>query len=170
LPGANWIADIMRLVDNDDATLSVPKIASGIEIVEIERSSAILLHHPVHPHSDGLLHTYGPHLSSLFVHPEPDPAPNFARGRESRHAAATGSCGSPKVCLLCIFNDFIKLPDARTADAIRRLRRFQSPLPNSVAAWISARARPSRASDQCGDGDAPAPPLLTGRETKRSAR
>ena len=54
-------------------------------------------------------------------------------------------CGSPKVRLLCIFNDFINLPDARTGDAIRRLRRFRSPLPNPAAAWLSARARPSRA-------------------------
>src|SRR5262249_28406841 len=55
------------------------------------------------------------------------------------------ACGSPKVRLPCIFNDFIKLPDARTGDAIRRLRRFQSPLPNSAGAWLSAGARPSRA-------------------------
>jgi hypothetical protein len=31
--------------------------------------------------------------------------------------AGCHACGSPKVRLLCIFNDFIKLPDARTGDA-----------------------------------------------------
>src|SRR5262249_58691222 len=67
--------------------------------------------------------------------------------------AAAPACGSPKVRLPCIFNDFIKLPDARTGDAIRRLRRFQSPLPNSAAAWLSARARPSRALNGFGSDD-----------------
>jgi hypothetical protein len=52
-----------------------------------------------------------------------------------------------------IFNDFIKLPDARTDDAIRRLRRFRSPLPNPAAAWLSARARPSRALNGFGSDD-----------------
>ena len=36
---------------------------------------------------------------------------------------------------------------------IRRLRRFQSPLPNSAAAWLSARARPSRALNGFGSDD-----------------
>jgi len=62
-------------------------------------------------------------------------------------------CGTPKVRLLRIFNDFIKLPDARTHDAIRRLRRFRSPLPNPAAAWLSARARPSRALNGFGFDD-----------------
>src|SRR5262245_39103154 len=54
---------------------------------------------------------------------------------------------------LTVENEFIKLPDARTGDAIRRLRRFQTPLPNSAAAWLSARARPSRALNGFGSDD-----------------
>ena len=63
------------------------------------------------------------------------------------------ACGSPKVRLLCIFNDFIKLPDARTGDAIRRLRRFRSPLPNPAVAWLSAQEPPSRALNGFGSDD-----------------
>src|SRR5262245_42163269 len=43
----------------------------------------------------GLLRIYGPHLSSLFAHPEPDPTPDSARGRESCAASATG-CPQPE--------------------------------------------------------------------------
>ena len=61
-----------------------------MKYLKLERSSAILLDRPTHPFFDGLLHIYGPRLRSLFAHPEPDPAPNSARGRESRASSATG--------------------------------------------------------------------------------
>jgi hypothetical protein len=53
--------------------------------------SVILIHHLAHLFFDGLLHAYGFHLSSLFAHPDSDRAPNSARCRESRSAAATGT-------------------------------------------------------------------------------
>src|SRR5215475_6627216 len=62
----------------------------ALKYLKLERSSTILLHRPTHPFFDGLLHTYGPDLSSLFAHPEPDRASNNARCRESRPASATG--------------------------------------------------------------------------------
>jgi hypothetical protein len=65
----------------------------SLKYLQLERSSTILLDRPAHPYSDRLIHIYGPHLRSLFVHPEPDPAPNSARGRESRSASATGRRG-----------------------------------------------------------------------------
>jgi hypothetical protein len=40
--------------------------------LQLERSLAILPHRPAHPFFDVLLHIYGPHLRSLFAHPEPD--------------------------------------------------------------------------------------------------
>ena len=61
-----------------------------LKYLQLERSSAILLHRPAHPNSNGLLHIYGPPLRSLFAHPEPHRIPNSARGRESRAASATG--------------------------------------------------------------------------------
>ena len=62
----------------------------ALKYLKLEGSSAILLDRPTHPYSDGLLHIYGPHLCSLFAHPEPDRLPNNARGREFRPASATG--------------------------------------------------------------------------------
>src|SRR5262245_45468300 len=62
----------------------------ALELLQLERSSVILYHRPAHSYFDGSLHTYGPHLSSLFAHPEPDPAPNSARSRESCAVSATG--------------------------------------------------------------------------------
>src|SRR5262245_22445300 len=61
----------------------------ALRSLKLERSSVILLHRPAHLHSDGLLHTYGPHLGSLFAHPESHRAPNSTRGRNSRAASAT---------------------------------------------------------------------------------
>jgi len=52
--------------------------------LQLERSSVILLHRPAHPLFDGLLHSYGPHLSSLFAHPEPASPEQRARQRISR--------------------------------------------------------------------------------------
>src|SRR5262245_34850935 len=71
------------------------KPRSVLNHLQLERSSAILPDRPAHPYSDGLLQNYDPHLSSLFVHPEPDHLQNGARGRESRPASATG-CPQPK--------------------------------------------------------------------------
>jgi hypothetical protein len=62
----------------------------ALKYLKLERASAILFDRPTHPYSDGLLHIYGPHLCSLFAHPEPDRLPNNARGREFRPASATG--------------------------------------------------------------------------------
>src|SRR5262245_60950479 len=62
----------------------------ALKYLQLERSSAILHHRPVHLYSDDLIHIYGPRLSPLFAHPEPDRAPNIARGRESLPASATG--------------------------------------------------------------------------------
>jgi hypothetical protein len=62
----------------------------GLKYLKLERSSAILLDCPTHSYSYGLLHIYGPHLCSLFAHPEPDRLPNNARGGEFRPASATG--------------------------------------------------------------------------------
>ena len=42
----------------------------ALELLQLERSSVILFLRPAHSHSDGLLHTYGPHLSSLFAYPD----------------------------------------------------------------------------------------------------
>ena len=62
----------------------------ALNYLQLERSSAILLDRPAHPFFDALLHIYGPRLSSLFAHPEPDRLPNNPRGGESRPASATG--------------------------------------------------------------------------------
>ena len=44
---------------------------------------------------------------------------NQSNARSSRWQLREFACCSPKVRLLCIFNDFIKLPDACTGDAMR---------------------------------------------------
>jgi hypothetical protein len=46
--------------------------------------------------------------------------------RKRRMRSIFTACGSPKVRLLCIFNDFIKLPDACTGDAICRFHFRES--------------------------------------------
>jgi hypothetical protein len=84
----------------------------SLKYLQLERSSTILLDRPAHPYSDRLIHIYGPHLRSLFVHPEPDPAPNSARGRESRSASATGRRGPRLMCVV--------------AEATRRRRELES--------------------------------------------
>ena len=58
--------------------------------LQLKGSSATLIDRQAHPFFDGLLLIDGPRLRSLFAHPEPDPAPNSARGRESRASSATG--------------------------------------------------------------------------------
>src|SRR5262245_45122104 len=48
------------------------------------------------------------------------------------------SCASPKLRLAYIFNAFIKLLAARSADVARRLRRPQLRLQNPAVAYLSA--------------------------------
>jgi hypothetical protein len=71
----------------------------------------------------------------------------------SREIAAFSSCSSPKLYPACIFNHFLRPPAAHSDDATRRLRRFRSLLPYPAAAWLSARARPSRALNGFGFDD-----------------
>ena len=60
---------------------------------------------------------------------------------EARRAARM-TCALPKLRLACIFNNFIKLPAARSGDVVRRLPRSRLPLPNPAAASLSAPAHP----------------------------
>jgi len=52
--------------------LSIPKIPSGLEIVAVREIISNSAPSSGSSFFDSLLHSYGPHLSSLFAHPEPD--------------------------------------------------------------------------------------------------
>jgi hypothetical protein len=83
------IKNFLSSIDNRLPCLS-RKPHPSLKYLQLERSSAILLHRLAHLYSDGLLHIYGSCLSSFFAYPGPDRTPNITRGGGFRSASATG--------------------------------------------------------------------------------
>src|SRR5215470_5532771 len=65
-----------------------------------------------------------------------------SHGKNALPPVTPASYASPKLRPACVFNNFIKLPTARSDDATLRLRRSQSPVRTPVVASLSAPAHP----------------------------